>query len=529
VRISDKQLYLVIAACAVVVHLGSLWNRFALDDNYIILFNPLVHSVSGVWQAFLHPYWPADLGGKVYRPLVVATYAVDWQLNSTMWFHAVNLLWHAGTAVAVAVLARHLSSISASPSMLPEAAPPAPPAPAAPPALRPQYVALAAGLLFAVHPVHVEAIANAIGRAELMAAAFAVLAVYAAVVKQSVTWSLVALTAGLLSKENAAVAPALIVWAWTLGLGRPSRATMRRFAVSWVLLAVVYGVARWVILHPYGHYQNLAPVFVGQGHVAVRLTGIAAFADMARLLVFPLTLRVDYSPAERTIVHSLWDARLALGLLCFALWLFLVIVLWRRRRRIEAFGMGWIGIALLPVANLLFPVGIVVAERTLYLPSVGLALVFGAWLGNAGRAPRAYWGILTLVVGFGAIRSAVRVPVWRSDLTLTVSMLDDSPRSYVGRARTGALLLASRQPQKGLAAFQQALAIFEGFTTLVSAADAAFASGQPELAHQYMAKADLLCVGCPGGYRLEAKVALSRGDSATADSLLAHDRLINSR
>ena len=96
-RISDKQLYLVIAACAVVVHLGSLWNRFALDDNYIILFNPLVHSISGIWQAFLHPYWPADLGGKVYRPLVVATYAVDWQFSSTMWFHAVNLLWHAGT------------------------------------------------------------------------------------------------------------------------------------------------------------------------------------------------------------------------------------------------------------------------------------------------------------------------------------------------------------------------------------------------------------------------------------------------
>ena len=521
-RISDKQLYLVIAACAVVVHLGSLWNRFAMDDNYIILFNPLVHSVSGIWQAFLHPYWPAEYGGKVYRPLVVATYAVDWQLNSAMWFHVVNLLWHAGTAMAVTVLARHLSSTSAGPSGLPEAAPPAPPR-------TPQHAALAAGLLFAVHPVHVEAIANVIGRAELMAAACAVLAVYAAVVKQSVAWSLVALATGLLSKENAAVAPALIIWAWTLGLGRPSRATMRRFVVSWVLLALVYGVARWIILHPYGGYQNLAPVFVGQGHVAVRLTGIAALADLARLLVFPLALRVDYSPAERTIVRSLWDVRLALGLVCLALWLFLVVTLWRRRRRIEAFGVGWIGIALLPVANLLFPVGVVVAERTLYLPSVGLALAFGAWLRNSGRAARAYWGILALLVGFGAIRSAVRVPVWRSDLTVTLSILDDSPRSYIGPARTGALLLASREPQKALAAFQQALAVFEGFSTLVAAADAAFASGQPELAHQYMDKADRLCVGCPAGYRLEADAALARGDRATADSLLAHDRLINPR
>jgi hypothetical protein len=509
VRISDKQLYLVVAACAVVVHLGSLWNRFAMDDNYIILLNPLVHSASGIWQAFLHPYWPADFGGKVYRPLVVATYAVDWQLNSAMWFHAVNLLWHAGAAVAVTALAKRFSSTFA------------------PSPQTPQHVALAAGLLFAVHPVHVEAIANAIGRAELMAAAFAVLAVYAAVVKQSVAGSLVALTAGLLSKENAAVAPALIMWAWILELGRPSRAIMGRFVVSWVLLAVVYGVARWIILHPYAHYQNLAPVFVGQGHVAVRLTGIAALADMARLLVFPLALRVDYSPAERTIVHSLWDGRFALGLLCLAVWVFLVIALWRRRRRIEAFGIGWIGIALLPVANLLFPVGVVVAERTLYLPTVGLALAFGAWLGNPGRAPRVYWGILALIVGFGAIRSAVRVPVWRSDLTVTISILDDSPRSYVGPARSGSLLLANRQPQRALAAFQQAIAVFEGFSTLVAAADAAFASGQPELAHRYMDHADRLCVGCPAGYRLQAEAALGRGDRASADSLLAHDRLIN--
>src|SRR5258705_14021626 len=96
VRISDKQLYLVIAACAVVVHLGSLWNRFALDDNYIILFNPLVHSVSGIWQAFLHPYWPADFGGKGYLPLGVATYPGGWELNSPMWVPPVNLLWQAG-------------------------------------------------------------------------------------------------------------------------------------------------------------------------------------------------------------------------------------------------------------------------------------------------------------------------------------------------------------------------------------------------------------------------------------------------
>ena len=61
----DKRLYLAVAACAAVVHIGALWNQFALDDRLIVVFNPMVHSISGVWGAFAAPYWPANLGGLV--------------------------------------------------------------------------------------------------------------------------------------------------------------------------------------------------------------------------------------------------------------------------------------------------------------------------------------------------------------------------------------------------------------------------------------------------------------------------------
>ena len=64
-----SRIYLAVALVAVVVHLGALWNQFALDDRLIVLFNPMVQSLSGVWGAFGAPYWPANLGGLVYRPL----------------------------------------------------------------------------------------------------------------------------------------------------------------------------------------------------------------------------------------------------------------------------------------------------------------------------------------------------------------------------------------------------------------------------------------------------------------------------
>ncbi len=97
---NDRRLYLAIAACAVIVHLGALWNGFAMDDLYIIVWNPLVHSLDGIWRAFTNPYWPPDLGGKLYRPLAVASYALDGRIDDAPWFHAVNLLWHAGGAVS---------------------------------------------------------------------------------------------------------------------------------------------------------------------------------------------------------------------------------------------------------------------------------------------------------------------------------------------------------------------------------------------------------------------------------------------
>ena len=502
----DRRLYLAVAVCALVPYVPSLWNGFALDDLYIIVWNPLVHSLQGVWRAFAAPYWPPDLGGQMYRPLPLATFAVDWTLTHghPVWFHAMNLLWHAGVAVIVTALA------FGSPS---------------PEGRGGQGVrtALAAGLLFAVHPVHVEAVANVIGLGELMAAAGVCLAVYAAVVRQNVWWSGAALVLGLLSKENALVAPALIVAAWIIQptpRPRPPRQRMAAFLLSWLVIAGAYVAVRGVVLHPYARLQATAPVFLGESAIAGRLTAVAVLSDVLRLLVFPLKLRVDYSPAERTIVRSVLDGRLILGLASFALWAWLLLMAWRRQRKVEAYGLVWIAIAFLPVSNLLFSTGVLLAERTLYLPSAGLALAAGAAL---ARLPARRFGVaLALLALAGAIRSALRTPVWRNDFAVTASILEDSPNSYRGPARIAAIYQSRRQPERALAALREATRIYDRDPTLfIAGADAALTLGNSQLADSLLARAERLCYRCPGSYRTQALAARSRGDSAVADSLLA--------
>src|SRR3989442_6280473 len=203
---------------------------------------------------------------------------------------------------------------------------------------------------------------------------------------------------------------------------------MLTFVVSWVVIAGAYLAVRGVVLHPYARLHAIAPVFLGESAVAGRLTALAALGHVLRLLVFRLTLRADCSPAERTIVRSLLDGRFLIGLTCLALWAGLLVMAWRRQRRVEAYGLGWIAIAFLPVSNLLFSTGVLLAGRTLYLPSVGLALAAGG--GLARLSPPPLRGAVPRLLLSRGVPSALPTPVWRGDFALTKNNLVDSPQPH---------------------------------------------------------------------------------------------------
>jgi len=491
---NSARLYLSIAAGALLAYLGALGHGFALDDVPIIATNPVVHHWSGILAAFREPYWPPASGAAMYRPIVLASFAFDWQTGELIWLHLVNVLWHAAASVTVAVLTRRWSGSHAA--------------------------ALLAGGVFAVHPVHVEAVANLVGRAELMAATFAMVSVYVALQHDRLGWSLIAGALGLLSKESAAVAPALIVVGWLTGIGiRPTGRRVGAYVAGWAGVAIAYGVVRWTLLHAYSDQVFVAPVFVGAGFADARMTAIASFADFTRLLLFPLTLRADYSPAERTLVTTPADPRFVLGALCLLLWAGLLFLSWRRDRRLITFGLCWMAIALLPVANLLFPTGVLVAERTLYLPSAGLAIA----LGDALSVLRGWRlaAVLAVILVAGGVRTATRVPVWKNSLTVLKSVQEDSPRSYVGPMWIVSTALAQHQAADALDDFRIAAARTTGAPKLLTlGADVAFALHRPRLADSLLSDLERICDRCPFYYEFEARAALARGDSVVADSFL---------
>src|SRR2546426_8711440 len=110
------------------------------------------------------------------------------------------------------------------------------------------------------------------------------------------------------------------------------------------------------------------------------------------------------------------------------------------------------------------------------------------------RPPRStlfpYTTLFRSIVVAGAARTALRVPVWHDDTAVTLSILEDSPRSYRGPQYAAALLQASRNPARALEYYRTALAIYDRDSRLfIGAADAAFALRRPALADSLLERA----------------------------------------
>ncbi len=199
----------------------------------------------------------------------------------------------------------------------------------------------------------------------------------------------------MLSKEGAIVLPGLLfVWDAARGdLDRGLLDYMRRRGATYVgvaaAAAAVLGV-RWAVLG-HGVAGEPAAAFVPDASFATRFfTMIRVWPHYVRLLVAPFDLSANYSPAVILPAREM-TSQGALGL---ALAAGVALLGWREWRRDPHLtgGLAWIALALLPVSNLLFASGVVLAERTLYLPSAGLSLIAASLTERVGRTARALGG-----------------------------------------------------------------------------------------------------------------------------------------
>jgi Flp pilus assembly protein TadD len=449
---------LLVAVLAAASYANSLDGELFLDDRPAILENQWVLAGDPI-AIFTHgSWWGTHTKISTWRPLTTASFALSYALHGAepRGWHLVNVALHGAVSVVLAlVLAR----------------------------LVPPITALAAALLFAVHPVHTEVVASAVGRAELLSA----LGFFAA------WWCLLAadaardgapprpgtgltvlgaalFLAAMLAKENAITLLPVLVCADLVSAPKGEvGARLRRRVPRYVGLAIVAVLFVVVRVRLSGELTPAIPTLdnplVTLSAPSRIMTAIAVVAYYALRLAFPLWLSADYTAWQIPPVTTPFDPRFLCGL---------VVVLavpaafaWSRTRdRPLALGLGLMTIPFLLIANLLFLIATIMAERWLYLPSAGFCLVAAALLARvtgAAAATRDAWKriavpLAVLVVLLG-IRTWVRNPVWRSPMAFFSRLVETAPDSSLAHTGYGDALAADGRYAAAFAEYERALTI----------------------------------------------------------------------
>lgn len=449
----------VVASVAIALYANSLGGALVYDDVNAITNNALVRDAD-VRGILTTPSWWGDGRGHLWRPLTTLSFALDHARSglAPLRYHVENVVLHAVVSVLVLIVFA--------------AAGVGPP------------IAFAAALLFACHPVHTEAVANVVGRAELIAALGFLLAWRCWLAAddargaRATAWMLAATTTyflAMLGKENAIALPAVLLGVDLLERRDESpTALVRRRAPRYGALlaaALVFVALRRAVLGQTTPGAELLdnPLSV-LAPLPRLLTAIHVVGLYALRLVFPLWLSADYSYDQIPAVHSALDPGFLAGLAVLA---GCVAAAWWAWRAVPALALGLALLALTfaLVSNLVFPIGTIMGERLVYLPSAGFCLAVAAGLaalvsapdGTARRGSRR-WSLafvtpLAVIMALYAVRTLERNGVWRDPVVFFQTMVADAPRSARSHSELASALAEAGRFAEAAPAFARALAI----------------------------------------------------------------------
>lgn len=405
----------IVALC----YSNTLVDSFTLDDKIYIDLNPQVTNAS------LRGLLSANERADVFRPLTFATLALNWKIGQTRPFgyHLFNLLLHGAATLLFYVL---LEAIFLELSQ-------------GVPSPRDQLIAFAAALVFAVHPIHTEAVSSIVGRAEILAAGF-VFAAWILHLKNRPIAALICFALALLSKESAVVfLPLILAGDYALGKWKP------RTSYAWVTgLTLLYLAVLWKVQ---GGHLGRASINPLDNPLASLPTGWRVLNALrvswkyVALHFYPAKLSCDYSfnaiPMYRDWGHTLpaLFAALAAG----AAW---IAAIAKRKSTLVVVGAIYL-IGFATTANILLPTGTIMGERLAYLPSAGFCLLVAlGWIWLRDRQKLVALAALTAVVATFGMRTMLRNQDWRDNLSLFEAGVKAVPGSAKMHSGLGAQYLA---------------------------------------------------------------------------------------
>jgi len=426
----EKIIFLVVCLVVVFSLYGrTLWGDFVFDDRGIVEHQNVL-SFGKLPLVVTMPYFTEEAG--LYRPTVLLSYALNFSIfGERPWgFHLINLLLYALCGWVLWLLVQKLFANN--------------------------LLAYVSALLFLVLPIQSEAVANIVGRAEILALLFSLLALYEVAREKSDAFLIgVYFLLAMGSKETAIAAiPLAILIVWLKEKKLFNLAVWRQYFLPFLALitsGAVYFLLRFLVLGREYFMHVETSIVENQLKFVPYLERLATslkifFVIYLKKIAWPFELCSDYSFSQIETVRNFFSWPVLAGL---AAVIFLLVgsLLFLKRWPAIAFGCAFLFFGFLPVSNWLLSIGTIAGERLAFFPSVGFCLILAqllVWLTRIKTKKRRwifesiFLIIFLALTGFYGWRSFVRGGDWLTEKKLFTSAVQCAPRSVLSRSNFGA-------------------------------------------------------------------------------------------
>lgn len=446
--LKNKHVLLIISVLCFIFYGNTLSNSYALDDTLVLTENKFTKKgMSGMEGIFAYDSFTGFFGeeknlvaGGRYRPLSLASLAIETELFGLNPFisHLVNIIFYILTCFLFYLIMLSLLKESNKQWY--------------------RSVAFLSMIIFLVHPIHTEVVANIKGRDEMMTLLGALYAMWLVItysenknnLLKNTMLSLSGLSffLALLSKENAitflAITPAALFVFRDMSFKRILALMFPSLLATVLFLAIRHKVLGVSISDPVSELLN--DPFLSASLADKYATIMYTLGLYLKLLVFPHPLTYDYYPYHIKIVP--WS-NIAVIISSVLYVLMAVYAVWGTiKKKTSGFAILLFLASLSIVSNLLFPIGTFMNERFLFISSLGFAICFALALvfvvGKFIEKPRfqlIVTSVLVLfIVSISCFKAVSRNKAWKDDLTLFTTDVTVSSGSAKSNCSAGGKL-----------------------------------------------------------------------------------------
>lgn len=423
----------VVAALSLILYLNTLKNGFVLDDEDVIVNSSLIKDFSNLNKLFDKDYFTLS-GEMTYRPVVTLSYFMDYKLSGLepYGYHLTNIFLHALNSVLLYFFLALITRPSAVNNC-------------DQPLLQPH---LLVSVLFAAYPLLTEAVNVPSYREDILVFLFYISAfsLYLLVRSGAVgprlsrvplySLSCILYSLALFSKEMAITLPfAIYCYEW---IYFNKKKLPHPYNTGYIGITLAYIYIRFYYFHnPASLVKVYAPSW---GILETLLTIPWLLLNYLKLTVFPISLSSDHIIDSVKSVSSILfvpPAVIIASILAMA-------IMGHKRKKGIAFGILYFFITLMPVYNIA-PIAMPMAERYLYLPVSGLAIVAGSALGlifeKLQTLKQAFLILVFLlfIAVLYSINTVKRNTIWGDDYLFWLKTVKVSPKSERAHLNLGAV------------------------------------------------------------------------------------------